>query len=117
MTKISELPAAPVVPAFTPAQEERIRELIAETAARRPMIQGTEEAVLRERVWRPMMQMPIGDHRNLLVQVRDQTGKAALAFWTGNMWAEVPLAGEITRLGFAPVEYCFVRPTPAGDDA
>ncbi|WP_220475401.1 DNA translocase FtsK [Sphingomonas cavernae] len=56
-----------------------------------------------EREWRPMHQMPIGDQRNYVAQVRGGKGQTALAYWTGRFWAYAPISEDPKQLPFHPI--------------
>jgi hypothetical protein len=55
--------------------------------------------------WLDMLSLPIGDHRNLVVEVRGANGEQALAYWTGSVWAHAPVTADPQPLGFRPVAH------------
>lgn len=60
-----------------------------------------------ERPWMRLELMPIGDRRNIVVQVRGEAGAAALAYWTGQMWAHAPISTQVSPIDFEPLEFRF----------
>lgn len=53
------------------------------------------------RPWLSMFDMPIGDHRNIVREVRDDSGrKTALAYWTGDIWAFAPISDRPIAIDF-----------------
>lgn len=54
------------------------------------------------RPWLPMTDMPIGDHRNIPVEVLGARGQTAHAYWTGRFWARAPISDSPVSLGFTP---------------
>lgn len=55
--------------------------------------------------WYDMKSMPIGDQRNIVVEVRGAPQSQALAYWTGRIWAFAPISDKPVDIGFNPVEY------------
>jgi len=53
-----------------------------------------------ERPWRPWMDMPIGDQRNVVREVRSEAGRTALAYWTGQFMAFAPISDDPKPLNF-----------------
>lgn len=51
----------------------------------------------------PMSAMPIGDHRNVVLEVWDGDDATAYAYWTGSFWAFAPISDDPKPLPFTPV--------------
>lgn len=54
------------------------------------------------RVWRPMLDVPIGDRRDRILEVKDFRGREGLAYWTGSIWAKAPVRRVPRALGWKP---------------
>jgi hypothetical protein len=57
---------------------------------------------LPRRQWRDMFDVPIGDRRNRVLEVRSFDGKTGLAYWTGSIWAKAPVRRVPRALGWKP---------------
>jgi hypothetical protein len=57
---------------------------------------------LPPRPWRSMLDVPIGDRRERVLEVKDMQGRTGLAYWTGSIWAKAPVRRVPRALGWKP---------------
>lgn len=62
------------------------------------------------RPFRPMIQLPIGDQRNIVMELISADGFSALGYWTGRMWAHAPMSANPRPLDFKPARYRLLDP-------
>lgn len=53
--------------------------------------------------WQSMMSMPIGDHRNIVVEVLGEEQQRAVAYWSGREWLKAPIADDAEPIDFKPM--------------
>lgn len=54
------------------------------------------------RFWRSILDVPIGDRRDRILEVKDFQGRKGLAYWTGSIWAKAPMRRVPRALGWKP---------------